>query len=183
MRRHFADRLGREIVIRPAEATDAAGLLRLSNEIRAEGVYYVAEEPRLSVEEYAEYLRLLDPDRNLVLAALDGTRVVGTTTVIAGYLRKTSHVAEIGIGIAADHRAAGLGRAMLTTAADWAYQRGLVRLELSVFASNERALALYRQLGFSEEGRRRAKYLIDGRYVDEIIMGRLLEPCQEQSPR
>ncbi|MGE5560623.1 MAG: N-acetyltransferase family protein [Chloroflexota bacterium] len=175
MRRHFTDRRGRAIVIRPAEAGDAAGLLRLSNDIRAEGVYYVAEEPRLSVEEYSEYLQALDKDRNLVLAACDDTRIVGTITAISGYLRKTRHVAELGIGIAAGYRNAGIGAALLATAIDWCRGRGFIRLELSVFASNERAIALYRRFGFCEEGRRRAKYAIDGRYVDEVLMGRLLE--------
>lgn len=175
MRRHFTDRLGREIVIRPAEAGDAAGLIRLSNDIRAEEVYYVAEEPRLSVAEYAEYLQALDAGRNLVLTAVDGERVVGTVTAIAGFLRKTRHVAEIGIGIAADHRGAGLGTALIECTVDWCYRQGFVRLELSVFATNERAISLYRGFGFVEEGRRRGKYLIDGKYVDEVIMGRILE--------
>lgn len=174
MRRHFTDRLGREIIIRPAEAGDVAGLIRLSDDIRAEGIYFVAEEPRLSADEWAEYLHFLNSERNLVLAALHAERVIGTITVVAGRLRKTRHVAEVGMGVAAPYRGAGIGGALMEIALDWSVAQDLVRLELSVFANNERALALYRKFGFVEEGRRRAKYLIDGVYVDEVVMGRLL---------
>lgn len=174
MRRHFIDRCGREIIIRQAAAADVAGLIGLSNDIRAEGIYFVAEEPRLSADEWAEYLHFLNSERNLVLAALDAERLIGSITVVAGRLRKTRHVAEVGLGVAAPYRGAGIGSALMGLAIDWSGAQGLLRLELSVFANNERALALYRKFGFAEEGRRRAKYLIDGVYVDEVIMGRLL---------
>jgi RimJ/RimL family protein N-acetyltransferase len=43
-------------------------------------------------------------------------------------------------------------------------------------AHNERALALYRRLGFEVEGTRRDSVLVDGRYVDELTMAKLLVP-------
>lgn len=178
MLRHFTDRAGRALTLRVAEPADAPGLIGLSNSIRAEGVFYVADDPRLTSEDYAEYLRLLDGERHLVLLATDGERVVGTLTAIGGGLRKTRHVAEIGIGVAAGWRDAGLGSALLTTAIEWCRQRGLVKLELSVFANNERAIRLYQRYGFREEGRRTAKYRISGEYVDEVLMGLLLSDPQ-----
>lgn len=174
MRRHFIDRCGREITIRPAVAADLAGLIHLSNEIRAEGIYFVAEEPRRSESECAQYLQFLDSESNLVLAAFDAERLIGSLTVVRGWLSKTRHVGEIGLGVASSYREAGIGSELLGLAIAWATAQGLLRLELSVFASNERALALYRKFGFAEEGRRRAKFLIDGVYVDEVVMGRLL---------
>ena len=41
-----------------------------------------------------------------------------------------------------------------------------------MFANNEPALRLYEGLGFEIEGRRRGHVLIDGHYVDEILMAR-----------
>ena len=43
----------------------------------------------------------------------------------------------------------------------------------AVHADNERAIALYRRMGFIEEGRHRACALKDGRYVDALFMARL----------
>jgi RimJ/RimL family protein N-acetyltransferase len=42
-----------------------------------------------------------------------------------------------------------------------------------VFANNTAAAALYRKVGFVEEGTKRKAILIDGTYHDEIIMARL----------
>ena len=47
------------------------------------------------------------------------------------------------------------------------------RLELTVFADNERAIALSRKFGFETEGTHRACALRDGRYVDTLSMARL----------
>ena len=46
-------------------------------------------------------------------------------------------------------------------------------MELHVHADNDRAMALYRSLGFTEEGRHRAFALKAGRYVDCFSMARL----------
>ncbi len=53
----------------------------------------------------------------------------------------------------------------------WARGVGVVKLELTVFPHNEPAIALYRKLGFREEGLIGRRYLIGGRYIDAILMG------------
>ncbi len=51
----------------------------------------------------------------------------------------------------------------------------LHRLHLTVLETNERALKLYRKVGFVEEGRLRQAVYKDGHYVDLIRMGMLVE--------
>ncbi len=53
---------------------------------------------------------------------------------------------------------------------EWARDVGVRRLKLGVFETNERALALYRKLGFVEEGRLKGEVVLDGKPVDEILM-------------
>ena len=48
-------------------------------------------------------------------------------------------------------------------------------LELGLMAHNERALRLYTSLGYQPEGRKRDVFLVDGVYVDELMMGKILE--------
>jgi RimJ/RimL family protein N-acetyltransferase len=48
---------------------------------------------------------------------------------------------------------------------------GLEKIELTVHASNEPAIALYRSLGFEEEGKRRRGWLVDGAYDDIVLLG------------
>jgi Dienelactone hydrolase and related enzymes len=50
---------------------------------------------------------------------------------------------------------------------------GLLRLELSVYVDNDRAIALYRRFGFETEGRYRGYVLRDGVFVDAFAMARL----------
>ena len=49
----------------------------------------------------------------------------------------------------------------------------LLRVELEVYADNERAIALYEKMGFQREGLRRMATVRRGRYIDEYSMARL----------
>jgi hypothetical protein len=49
----------------------------------------------------------------------------------------------------------------------------LVRLELDVYADNERAIRLYQHCDFEIEGKKRCHTLRGGNYIDSYIMGRL----------
>ena len=47
--------------------------------------------------------------------------------------------------------------------------------ELTVIAHNERAIGLYRKLGYDVDGTRRAAVVVDGELVDELWMAKVLE--------
>jgi RimJ/RimL family protein N-acetyltransferase len=55
----------------------------------------------------------------------------------------------------------------------WASAIGLVRLELTVHTTNDRAVALYKRFGFQIEGTRQASLLVAGEYRDEYLMSRV----------
>jgi RimJ/RimL family protein N-acetyltransferase len=78
--------------------------------------------------------------------------------------------ASWGTAIHPDWRDQGHGGRLLRSALDAAWAFGYLRVELGVFSHNPRARALYRKLGFVEEGVRRRRILIDGDFHDEIIM-------------
>ena len=66
----------------------------------------------------------------------------------------------------------GVGRALLEDLIAWCRARGVVKkINLGVVPSNESAIALYRSLGFVEEGLCRRRFKIDGAYVDDLQMG------------
>jgi len=65
----------------------------------------------------------------------------------------------------------GLGRAFTAFALDYGFdQLNLNRIHLTVVPTNERALRLYRSLGFREEGRLRQAQYKDGQYLDLFVM-------------
>ncbi len=116
------------------------------------------------------------PSDHLV-ADLDGV-VVGYVTL--GHptpLASNAHVVQIqGLAVAEVARGRGVARALLRAAADEARRRGARRLTLRVLAPNAPARALYESEGFTVEGVLPQEFLVDGRYVDDVLMGRALEP-------
>jgi len=82
--------------------------------------------------------------------------------------------ASVGISLALDAAGQGYGTDALRVLVEYSFtRRNLRRLHLEVIASNERAIASYRKVGFREEGRRREHCWVRGAYVDEVIMGLL----------
>jgi len=161
---------GRAALIRFAEPRDAEAIIDHVNEVGAEQVYIMTERFSMSVGEEEDYLRNLDRRENLYLVALIDGRLVGSADVNRGRQSKNAHTASLGIAIRREARGLGLGRAMLEEMLRWAKSAGVRKLTLGVFATNESAIALYRQLGFKEEARLRGQVVLQGRPVDELLM-------------
>ncbi len=83
---------------------------------------------------------------------------------------KNSHIAELGIAIKKGARGQGLGRAMLEDGIGWARTTGIHKLFLGVFETNDRAIALYRSLGFQEEARLKGQVVLRGKPADLVLM-------------
>ncbi|KAN0087702.1 Acyl-CoA N-acyltransferase [Tylopilus felleus] len=66
----------------------------------------------------------------------------------------------------------GYGSEVTAFVVDYAFRWiGLQRLSLSVYASNERAVAVYEKAGFVIEGRKRACVWLNDRWEDVLFMG------------
>ncbi len=100
--------------------------------------------------------------------------LVGLATATRGHHPARRDAAEIGIGVRSSARGRGIGRALMLGIEHWAAEAGIRRLHLSVVATNAPAVALYRGLGFAEEGVLRASAKVDGGFVDEQAMAKLL---------
>jgi L-phenylalanine/L-methionine N-acetyltransferase len=118
------------------------------------------------------------PDLLLVAERPDGDghpRVVGNAALISsGVALRRRHAMHLGIAIASEAQGQGVGTALMQALCDWADHWGQVlRIELTVFTDNARAIALYRRFGFEQEGLHRAYALRNGRYADTYSMARL----------
>jgi RimJ/RimL family protein N-acetyltransferase len=107
-----------------------------------------------------------------LVAVVDG-KVVGWCNVPPASRLVSAHVGELFMGLLPEWRGKGLGEALLRHALGAADSLGFSRVELGVFTTNTRAAALYRKVGFLEEGLKRRAVLIDGVFHDELIMARL----------
>jgi len=159
-------------VIRMAQPGDAAGLVRLGEEIgrEPEGWLITADGWR-SVGEERRYLRAVRRfPHAAVLVAEDDGRIVGRLSIARDQHPASAHVADLGLMVAASHRRRGIGRALLEDAVEWARGAGVRKLELHVFPHNEPAIRLYEEFGFEREGYRKAQYRRGGEYLDAILM-------------
>lgn len=108
-----------------------------------------------------------------LVAERDGV-VVGSAGLHPAPQIRRRHVAMLGISVARDAQGQGVGTALMQGLCDYADGWAqILRIELTVFVDNTRAIALYRRFGFVDEGRHRAYALRDGVYVDVLSMARL----------
>ena len=114
------------------------------------------------------------PDDHLV-AELD-RRIVGYIRLaFPTELACNAHVRQIqGLAVADEARGHGVGRALVRAAVEEARRRGARRLTLRVLGHNTPARKLYEAEGFAVEGVLPEEFLLDGKYVDDVFMGRAL---------
>ena len=114
------------------------------------------------------------PDDHLV-AEID-RRIVGYIRLaFPTELACNAHVRQIqGLAVADEARGKGVGRALVRAAVEEARRRGARRLTLRVLGHNTPARKLYEAEGFAVEGVLPEEFLLDGKYVDDVFMGRAL---------
>ncbi len=106
-------------------------------------------------------------------------RLVGHIELQVSFPPTAHHRANMGMGLERGFRGRGQGRALLTTAIEWARAEPSLRwMDLGVFGGNERAIALYERFGFREVGRTAERFLVDGRPVEDISMTLFIGPGQ-----
>lgn len=159
-----------EIVIRHAEPKDAEALRQ---NYMHPGVYHdTLQLPHPSLEHWQERLQP-KPGQKRLVACID-ENIVGDLALQVEDSPRRSHVATFGISVAAHAQGRGVGsalmREMINLCDNW---MRIERIELTVFADNRAALALYRKFGFEIEGTGRKFALRNGEYVDAYYMARM----------
>jgi putative acetyltransferase len=168
---------GREVVVRSATPRDAKSLAALLDGVAAEtdsGLLLVPGEITWRTWRKRIVAHVQDPATVFLLAEVDG-RLAGNLGLHPDPHRRSPHVRQLGMSVAADFRRLGVGTALVTAALAFADREGVVKVELGHFAHNTAAQALYERHGFQVEGSRCAQYLRAGVLLDEVIMARFID--------
>jgi ribosomal protein S18 acetylase RimI-like enzyme len=117
-----------------------------------------------------------DMERGVIrLIALDESKVVGWCHIRPDRWEGFTHAGWLGMGVLKEYRGQGIGSALLYQSLEEARNRGLERVELSVFASNLTAIRLYEKFKFEVEGRKKKARKLDGGYDDIIVMALIFD--------
>lgn len=107
----------------------------------------------------------------LMVAVNDNEEIVGYIWAERGKMNRISHTAYIITGIRKAYHRQGIGSKFFNILYEWAGENGIVRLEFV----NTGAKHLYEKNGFIVEGVRLKSMKVNGRFVDEYYMGKILD--------
>lgn len=113
----------------------------------------------------------------LALVPVVGGDVVGCLSFENTERERQAHRGSFGISIAAPWRGRGIGHALIGALLEWATAHATIeKVSLAVIEGNVRAMALYRSLGFVEEGRRPKHVRYGpGHYAGDVLMYRFVK--------
>ncbi|MFT7723004.1 MAG: GNAT family N-acetyltransferase [Roseateles sp.] len=166
-----------KLTLRRVQAADAAAIAEQFADPEVYGG--TLQLPFASEEIWAQRIAGMNPpaagSNELVLAAVLSDELVGLAGLHAvGPSVRRRHAMSLGITVARASQGQGVGHALLTALLDYAdHWAQVLRVELTVFHDNARAIRLYERHGFQHEGRYKAYALRNGRYEDALAMARL----------
>ncbi|WP_175987396.1 GNAT family N-acetyltransferase [Bacillus sp. Marseille-Q1617] len=168
---------GLRYIIRSATLRDAKALseVRLQIDGETENMDREKGEAFIDEEGFKEVLKAdSDSSANLFLVAEANGRIAGFSRCEGNNLKRTSHRVEFGVGVLKEYWGHGIGKNLLQESILWADSNHIRKISLSVLETNEKAIKLYKKLGFEVEGiLKDDKRLSDGNYYHTIVMGRI----------
>ncbi len=166
------------MIIRTIRVSDAEQFLNLCKKLDTETQFMMLEpgERTTTVEQQqAQIEHLLPAENRAIFVAEHDGQLVGYLAAFGGEFKRNKHSVYIVIGILQDFTGQGIGTQLFLALEDWAHRQHIHRLELTVMTHNKAGIALYKKQGFEIEGTKRHSLLVNGLYVDEYYMAKLLE--------
>ena len=159
--------------IRAARDGDAAAICEIYNQGIEERVATLETELR-TPEERRQWMAARGPRHPVVVAEHDG-RVVGWASLNAFNPRRAyDHVADLSVYVDRAWRGKGVGRRLIDHVTALARRLTYHKIVLAAFPENAQGMALYERAGFRTVGIYREQGQLDGKWVDVIVMEKLL---------
>lgn len=125
---------------------------------------------------FMHLIGMVKSGHQIIFIAEEGGQIIGH---LGGFWRRGKkerlrHNMTVGLGVLKVHWGKGIGTALMEAFEEWAVANGIHRIGLEVMAHNKAARALYTKMGYEVEGVKRHSICIDGEYIDEYMMSKLL---------
>lgn len=165
---------GKKITIRTALAKDASQVVKLMKGVIKEGPFtlYESDEYRSTAKSEAKRIkRFKDAPGKIYLVAEMRNEIAGFISFDNWDTRRTAHTGLFSIFLKKKFRGTGIGRLLINSMLNWGKHNPVnKKISLAVFSTNKNAIALYKKLGFRREGCCPRDMIINGKYVDSILM-------------
>lgn len=164
------------MIIRKAQLSDAEQLIGLIADAENSGnMMFDPGERKMTAEGLRKRIEALENARtSAILLAESEDGLAGYLFIIGSEANRTRHSAYLAIGIRESSRGQGVGTKLFEQVDSWASENDVSRLELTVMAKNHAGVALYQKMGFIIEGIKKNSLKVDGEYVDEYYMAKLI---------
>jgi RimJ/RimL family protein N-acetyltransferase len=125
---------------------------------------YTAEQEDQMIQKYLEH-----PDQIIIVPEVDG-RIVGMLDFRAGSKKRDSHTGEFGVSLLPEFQGQGIGSFLMEALLEWLKTNPRIEsARLRVFGANTPAIALYKKLGFVEEGREIRGVKFGSERYDDVV--------------
>jgi RimJ/RimL family protein N-acetyltransferase len=163
-------------LIREAKESDARLLLELLTNLDKETDFMLYEpgERKSTIADIQLQIRKASDTSSILLVAEENEKIVGFLSGDRGFVNRIKHSCYLVIGILRDYARKGIGTTLFQEMEKWARLNSIERLELTVMIHNEAAIKLYKKMGFRVEGLKEKSLRVDGKYIDEYYMSKIL---------
>jgi phosphinothricin acetyltransferase len=168
------DSAAADVAVRDASSIDAGAIAAIYNEGIDDGLATLETSPR-TPEERSEWLAARGPRHPVLVAEGSEGTVVGWGSLNSFNPRAAyDHVVDFSVYVARDRRRHGIGGLLLTELMTRARAIGYHKMVLAALLANEVGTRLYERHGFSRVGIYREHGRLAGRWVDVVVMEKLL---------
>ena len=171
----YAEVFEMPVKVRKATTEDVPAITEIFNQGIEAGVATL--ETRIQKEsDIMSWMENRDPRYMVLVAEDDATGDVCGYVSLNKFNFKSAYtgVADLSIYIGKNCRGQGIGHILLENLAEEAKKEGFYKLVLNVISKNTKALKFYEGLGYSLVGVYKDQGILNGEWVDAIIMEKFL---------
>ena len=180
-------RNGEKILIRHVIESDIDGIWNNFNEVVDEKIYLPVLFPVRSKFEKQSWFHKIQKEREICIVAIHPTvaspyNLLGQCEISNLEWDAATHVGSLGIIVQKKFRDLGIGFNLIDKAIRESKRLNKEKIVLSTFLDNERALYLYKKMGFKTAGIRKKQFYMDSSYYDEVLMELWIDDYLNKNP-
>ncbi len=161
---------------RKIQKSDGEGYLKLMRQLDVETTFmlYEPNERKTTIKEMEKTIEQTNITGGVIIGAEVNNELVGFISANRVPLKRIKHSVYLVLGVLGRESGKGIGAGLFVELIEWARENEITKLELTVMKHNQRAVDLYKKIGFEIEGIKKNSIIIDKQYVDEYYMGMIL---------